>query len=215
MGFYARHVAPRMVSWVCGLGIYDGPRRTLVSEARGRVLEIGMGSGHNLRFYDPAKVEMLWGLEPDATMRRLAAPRIAAAPVAVRLLDLPGEEIPLEDDAVDTVLSTLTMCTIPDLARALAQVRRVLKPGGALLFLEHGEDPEEPVRRWQRRLEPAWKRFAGGCHLTRPIPRLIEDAGFRLERLETWRLAGASGRFVPSALKALGSFDYAGAAAID
>jgi ubiquinone/menaquinone biosynthesis C-methylase UbiE len=121
-------------------------------------------------------------------MRQLAEPRMRAAPFEIRLLDLPGEEIPLEDGSVDTVVLTYTLCTIPDGPRALAGMRRVLKSGGELLFCEHGEAPDPGVCRWQRRVEPIWRRIAGGCHLTRPVPSLISAAGFRIRELETMYL---------------------------
>jgi ubiquinone/menaquinone biosynthesis C-methylase UbiE len=144
-----------------------------------------MGSGINLPFYDPERVEFVWGLEPSEGMRRLAGERIAAAPFEVKLLDLPGESIPLDDKSVDTVLLTFTLCTISDFRQALAQMRRVLKPGGKLLFCEHGEAPDESVRKWQNRINPLWKKIAGGCNLNRPIPHCLEEAGFAIENLET------------------------------
>jgi ubiquinone/menaquinone biosynthesis C-methylase UbiE len=211
MGFYDTHVAPRIVSAACGLAITHRERHKIVPRARGRVLEIGMGSGHNLRHYDPAKVELLFGLEPGATMRRLAAPRIAAAPFEVRLLDLPGERIPLDDASVDTVVTTFSLCSIPDPLAALAGMRRVLKPGGELLFLEHGEDADERVQRWQRRVEPVWKRLFGGCHITRPIRRLIEQAGFTIRELEADNIPEA--KSAPAPIK-VASYEYRGVATV-
>ncbi|MEE9280337.1 MAG: class I SAM-dependent methyltransferase [Myxococcota bacterium] len=211
MGFYARHVGPRVVSAACSLRLYHERRRAVVSRARGRILEIGMGSGHNLRFYDPDRIEVLWGLEPGETMRKLAEPKLRKLPFQVRWLDLPGEQVPLDDDSVDTVLSTFTLCTIPDVSKALDQMHRVLKPGGQLLFLEHGEDPDEGVRRWQRRIEPTWKKLAGGCHITRPIPRLIEGAGFKIRELHAEHIVDP--RLLPRALR-VGTFDYWGQAEI-
>jgi ubiquinone/menaquinone biosynthesis C-methylase UbiE len=160
-------------------------REKVVPAAEGRVLEVGMGSGINLPFYDPSRIEFVWGLEPSEGMRRRAQKRLEAAPFEVKLLDLPGEAIPLDDDSVDTVLLTYTLCTIADFRQALAQMRRVLKPGGKLLFCEHGEAPDESVQKWQRRINPLWKRIAGGCNLNRPIPRCLEEAGFKVENLET------------------------------
>jgi len=153
-------------------------RRKVVPRARGRVLEVGMGSGLNLPLYDPEQVELVWGLEPASGMRNLAAKRVAAAPFEVRWLDLPGEEIPLEDASVDTVLLTFTLCTIPDWRSALAQMRRVLRPEGELLFLEHGLAPDASVRRWQQRITPFWRRCAGGCHLDRHTARCLREGGF-------------------------------------
>lgn len=185
MSFYGEHILPHLIDWACGDKNIDEQRSKVVPRAAGRILEIGMGPGRNLRHYDPRKVEMVWGLEPSEGMRRKARKKVARAPFEVRWLDLPGEEIPLEDDSVDTVLLTYTLCTIPDWRRALEQMHRVLRPGGRLLFCEHGEAPDDSVRRWQERVNPLWRKIAGGCNLHRPIPRLIEEGGFRVEDLET------------------------------
>ncbi len=134
-GFWKTHVAPRVVSFTCASSATHERRKEVVRQAQGRVLEIGIGSGHNLPFYDPSKIKMLWGLEPDETMRRLAAPRIAKTLFDVQLFHLSCEEIPLDRNSVDTVLSTYSMCQISDFGRALGEVYRVLKPGGSLLFL--------------------------------------------------------------------------------
>lgn len=188
MGLYERHILPFMINLSCGAPPILKQRAKVVPEAEGRVLEIGMGSGHNLSFYDPDKVEMVFGLEPSEGMRRKAQPNLAKSPVKVEWLDLPGEEVPLEDDSVDTVVLTYTLCTIPDFRAALSQMRRVLRPHGRLLFCEHGEAPDESVRRWQARINPLWKKVAGGCNLNRPIPTCLEEAGFRIEQLETMYL---------------------------
>jgi ubiquinone/menaquinone biosynthesis C-methylase UbiE len=188
MGLYERHVLPFMIDLTCGAPPILKQRAKVVPGAEGRVLEIGMGSGHNLSFYDPDKVEMVFGLEPSEGMRRKAQPNLARSPVKVEWLDLPGEEVPLEDDSVDTVVLTYTLCTIPDFRAALSQMRRVLRPHGRLLFCEHGEAPDESVRRWQARVNPLWKKVAGGCNLNRPIPTCLEEAGFRIEQLETMYL---------------------------
>jgi len=196
MGFYDKHIAPRMVDLACSLKDAQRQRRKVVPRAKGRILEIGMGSGHNLAFYDPEKVEMVWGLEPGEAMRKMCQPKAERAPFKVELIDLPGEEIPLEDNSADTVLTTFTLCTIPDAAAALAQMRRVLKPGGELIFLEHGESPDERVRKWQHRIEPFWKPMAGGCHVTRRIPEMIESAGFQIVEMESGYLPGLVGKLL-------------------
>ena len=183
MSFYADHVLPHIIDVACR-GV-DDTRRRIVPRATGRVLEIGMGPALNLPFYDRARVELVWGLEPSEGMRRKAADRIAASDLDVHWLGHPGEKIPLGDDVADTVVLTYTLCTIPDPEQALAEIRRVLKPGGHLLFSEHGEAPDERVRAWQHRLDPIWTRVAGGCHITRPIPDLIESAGFHIEEIES------------------------------
>jgi ubiquinone/menaquinone biosynthesis C-methylase UbiE len=162
----------------------------VVPRAEGRVLEIGMGSGLNLPFYDPERVEFVWGLEPSEGMRVKARERLAKAPFDVKWLDLPGEEIPLEDDSADTILLTYTLCTIPDFRAALQQMRRVLKPNGKLLFSEHGAAPDAGVRKWQDRLNPVWKVMAGGCNINREIPQALEEAGFRLQEIDTMYLPG-------------------------
>ncbi|RAW07673.1 SAM-dependent methyltransferase [Halomonas elongata] len=184
MSFYENRVLPHLLHLACGNKVIERQRAALVPEAQGRVLEVGMGSGLNLPHYDPRRVELVWGLEPSAGMRRKARRGIADAPFEVRWLDLPGEEIPLETDSVDTVVLTYTLCTIPDWHRALEQIRRVLKPNGRLLFCEHGMAPDEAVRQWQDRADPWWGRMAGGCHLNRAIPDLIERTGFGIQDLE-------------------------------
>ena len=167
------------------MNVISEQRRNVTPLAGGRVLEVGFGSGLNLPHYDAEKIDHLWALEPSETMRSLAAKRMAAAPFPIELLDLPGEEIPLDDDSADTVVITYTMCTIPDAASALEGIRRVLKPGGRMLFCEHGRAPDEGVARWQDRLDRMWGRLAGGCHLNRDIAGLILDAGFEIDRIET------------------------------
>ncbi len=190
MSFYEEHILPHIINCACCAKPIMKQREKVVPAAEGRVLEIGMGAGPNLRYYDPAKVTHLWGLEPSKGMRRKARKAVEAAPLAVEFIDLPGEEIPLEDNAVDTIVLTFTLCTIPGAVEAMQGMRRVLKPGGRLLFAEHGRAPDEHVRTWQRRIEPVWKRIAGGCHLTRDIPDLIRQGGFEIEQLEQIYLPG-------------------------
>jgi ubiquinone/menaquinone biosynthesis C-methylase UbiE len=145
----------------------------------GEVLEIGFGSGHNIPFYPPT-VTRVRGVEPSALAVRLAADRMRASTVPIEVVGLDGQRLDLPDQEVDHVLSTWTLCTIPDVEAALREVRRVLKPDGTFHFVEHGRAPDERVRRWQRRLEPAQKALAGGCHLTRPITELVEAAGLEI-----------------------------------
>jgi len=190
MGLYSRFVLPRMVNFACGLKPAMRQRAKIVPHARGRVLEVGIGTGLNLPFYDPAKVSKLWGLDPAPEMTQIARQAAAAAPFEVEFIGLPGDEIPLEDHSIDTVVVTYTLCTIPETTPALRQIGRVLRPGGELLFCEHGAAPDASVRRWQDRLNPLWKRIGGGCNLNRPIPALIEAGGFRIERLDTLYLPG-------------------------
>lgn len=185
MGFYERRVLPHIIDRVCSMGQIMKRRSQVVPQARGRVLEVGMGSGINLEFYDRDNVELVYGLEPSDGMRRKARDNLAHSPVPVEWLDLPGEKIPLPDQSVDTVVLTFTLCTIPDWRAALQQMKRVLKPEGRLLFLEHGLSPEAPVGRWQQRITPVWKPLAGGCHLDRPIDRLLREAGFHIDSMTT------------------------------
>jgi ubiquinone/menaquinone biosynthesis C-methylase UbiE len=188
MGFYDDHILPRFLDLACGAEPIGKQRQKVVPHAEGRVLEVGMGSGLNIPFYDPTRVEFVWGLEPSEGMRRRAEPRLAKAPFEVKWLGLPGEEIPLEDDSADTVLLTYTLCTISDFRTALAQMRRVLKPSGRLLFSEHGAAPDPGVRKWQDRLNPVWKKIAGGCNINREIPATLDEAGFKVQQIDTMYL---------------------------
>ena len=204
MGFYDRHILPRLLNAAMSAKPITYQRRKIVPRAEGRVLEIGFGAGHNLPFYDSSKVSHIWALEPAKEMRERAKERVAASPITLEFLDLPGEQIPLDTATADTVLVTYTLCTIPEVQRALGEMRRVMKPEGRMLFCEHGEAPDEGVRRWQSRLTPVWKAIGGGCHLGRAIPGLIRDAGFRIDSMETMYLPGTP-RFA--------GFNYWGAAA--
>ena len=159
-------------------------RERVVSSARGKVLEIGIGSGLNLPFYGSC-VEEILGLDPAPRLVAMAQEAAERNRAPVTLVTGSAETIPIGDSTVDTVVTTWTLCSIPDAAAALQEMRRVLKPGGQLLFVEHGLAPEESVRRWQNRLTPVWSRIGGGCHLNRPIRTLIESAGFGVVRLET------------------------------
>ena len=185
MGFYERYVLPRAINWACAAKPVREQRQEVVPLAQGRVLEVGIGSGLNLPHYDPAKVEQVIGLDPAEEMLRYARRKSGGLPFPVEYLTLTGAHIPLEDHSVDSVLVTYTLCTIPDPVAALDGMRRVLKPGGRLIFCEHGRAPDAAVRRWQGRLNPLWKRIGGGCNLNRDIPALIEAAGFRIDRLDS------------------------------
>jgi ubiquinone/menaquinone biosynthesis C-methylase UbiE len=190
MGFYDKHILPRMLNAAMSAKPITYQRRKVVPRAQGRVLEIGFGAGHNLPFYDATKVERIWALEPAAEMRARSAERRAASAIPLEFIDLPSEKIPLDAESADTVLVTYTLCTIPDVMAALGEMRRVMKPAGRMIFCEHGEAPDESVRRWQRRITPFWKKIGGGCHVGRQIPRLIADAGFRVDDMETMYLPG-------------------------
>ena len=187
MGLYADHLLPWLVDRAMQQKVLGPYRTRTVGAADGRVLEIGVGSGLNLPLYG-STVTAVVGIEPSPPLIRRARRRAVQRPIEV--IEGMAEALPLEDKSVDTVVTTWTLCTIPDAARALTEARRVLRPGGALLFVEHGRAPEPGVARWQDRLDPLWSRFAGGCHLNRPIDALIQAAGFRLDQLETSRVPG-------------------------
>ena len=181
---YERYLLPRLLRCACGSKPVQYQRKKVVPLAHGTVLEVGMGSGANLPFYEPNKVDLIYGLEPSEGMRALARPAVQASRLNVEIIDLPGEQIPLADDSIDCVLLTYTLCTIPDRPTALAQMRRVLKPGGQLIFCEHGLAPDQSTANWQRRIEPLWSKLAGGCHVTIPMPQVIHAAGFVIESLD-------------------------------
>lgn len=179
-GFYRRYILPPLLDRAMRDRRIARYRTPLLARSEGRVLEIGFGTGVNLRHYPPS-LETLDIVEPDAALNARAAQRIAAQSRAVRVHALSAERLPFDSSSFDTVVSTFTLCSIPDVARALQEVHRVLTPGGALLFLEHGLAPDESIARWQRRLTPLQKRIGGGCHLDRPIRPLIEQAGLQIE----------------------------------
>ena len=180
MGFrdwYAERVLPRAIDVACGSAGFRLPRADTVADTHGTVLEIGFGSGHNLPHY-PSTVDRLLAVDPSGRALEIATPRIERSPVSVELVGLDGQQIPIDDASVDCVVSTFTLCTIPDVRAALAEVRRVLRPGGTFHVLEHGLADEPGVQRWQRRVSPLQQRIAGGCHTDRHVPGLLSDAGF-------------------------------------
>ncbi len=181
MSIYEDRVLPRLINLACSSRPTRKQREKIVPRAYGDVLEIGFGSGLNLPHYDRDKVRRVFGLEPSDGMRRSAARNIETSSLDVELIDLPGEEIPLDDNSVDSVLVTYTLCTIPDAIAALRGMRRVLKPGGHLFFCEHGKAPDAGVYRWQQRLNGIWSRFSGGCNINRDIPELLYKGGFTIE----------------------------------
>jgi ubiquinone/menaquinone biosynthesis C-methylase UbiE len=189
MGFYRDRILPFVIHAAMRQRNLAAYRNRVVPAAEGRVLEIGIGSGLNLPFYS-RKAEHVIGLEPSPKLLSMARQVLRPAPGPVELVEGSAEAIPLEDRSVDTVVTTWTLCSIPDVARSLREMRRVLKPGGRLLFVEHGRAPDASVRWWQDHLNPAWKRLGGGCHLNRAIGPLIEGAGFQFERIETGYMRG-------------------------
>jgi ubiquinone/menaquinone biosynthesis C-methylase UbiE len=190
MSLYSKFILPNLVHFACGQRPAMRQRERVVPLAHGRVLEVGFGSGLNLPFYDASKVSKLWGLDPSPEMTRMAESRVQSAAFDVEIINLPIEEVSLESGSIDTVLVTYTLCTIPDIERATREMTRVLRPGGQLVFCEHGESPDANIRRWQNGINPVWKRIGGGCHLNRKIPRLIEQGGFTIRQMKARYLPG-------------------------
>jgi ubiquinone/menaquinone biosynthesis C-methylase UbiE len=190
MGIYTEHVLPRIINKVCGMKTANPLRERVCDGLHGKVVELGFGSGLNVPFY-PAEVSAVAAIEPTQVAWKLARRRLGASAIPVERAGLDGQSLPLPDDSYDAALSTWTLCTIPDAAAALRELRRVLKPGGRLHFVEHGLAPDERVRRWQHRLEPMQKRIFGGCHLTRPILDLLTDAGFSIAEVDIFYEEGA------------------------
>jgi ubiquinone/menaquinone biosynthesis C-methylase UbiE len=201
MGFYREHVLPRVVDRACGTKDLQRWRARVTEGLSGTLVEIGFGSGLNVPVY-PAEVTEVYAVEPALTARRLSEGRVADSHVAVHHIGLRGEEIPLDDDSCDGALSTFTLCTIPGVEQALAELRRVVRRGGRFHFLEHGRAPDPSVEAWQRRIEPVQKFVADGCHLTRDPVELVEAAGFEMDRADhrygqgpkpwTWFTEGAA-----------------------
>lgn len=190
MNPWERYVVPHLVSCACCSKPIMKQREKVVPKAEGTVLEIGCGAGANFAMYDGNKVDRLYALEPSEGMLKKARRKAGALGIgsSIEFLQTGAEAIPLEDDSVDTVVFTFVLCTIPDWKSALAETRRVLKPGGKIVFSEHGLAPDEGVAKWQRRIEPVWKPLAGGCHLTRDVEAMFAAAGFRLDEAETMYL---------------------------
>ena len=186
---YNRFVLPRLIHFAMSRSEMTRFRAARVPEARGVVLEVGIGSGLNLPFYSPA-VTRLYGADRSSELLAMAQPRIASAPFPVWLIRLDADRIPLADASMDTVVLTWSLCSIAGAADALREMRRVLKPDGALLFVEHGLSPDPVVRKWQNRLTPFWRRFTGGCHLNRKMDDLVRDAGFTITDLDTEYVPG-------------------------
>ncbi|PKQ09624.1 MAG: SAM-dependent methyltransferase [Alphaproteobacteria bacterium HGW-Alphaproteobacteria-12] len=188
MGLYERHVVPHIINCACGTKPIRYQRKKVVPLAEGTVLEIGIGTGLNLPYYDGAKVTRVIGIDPSEASWRLAGERARDLPFPVEFIGLSGEQIPLDDKSVDTVLCTFSLCTIPDPVKALEGMRRVLKPGGKFIFCEHGAAPDDNVLKWQNRINPVWKTLFGGCNINRKISSLIEEGGFHIAGLETMYL---------------------------
>lgn len=190
VGFWGRQVVPRAINRMCGIKASGPIRQRVCAGLSGDVVEIGFGSAMNLQFY-PAAVSRVDAVEPSEVAWRLGQRDLAASRIPVERTGLDAQSLPYEDGQFDAAVSTWTLCTIPDVEAALAELRRVLKPNGSLHFVEHGLAPDERVRVWQRRLEPLQKRLVGGCHLTRPIAELLREAGFMLTQVDEFYEQGA------------------------
>ena len=196
MSLYGRYVLPRMIDFSCATKPIRKQREKVVPSAAGRVLEIGVGSGLNFAHYDGAKITTVFGLDPSPELMAMAHAEAERVGIVFEALPVEAGEIPLENAEVDSVLVTYTLCSITDLNAALAEMRRVLKPAGRLLFCEHGAAPDRNIYRWQKRLTPLWRRIAGGCRLDRDMPAIITEAGFAIDTLDqmylpgTWRVFG-------------------------
>lgn len=190
MSFYHHYVFPWVLDLAMSSPMLRVPRDRTLAPARGRILEIGFGTGRNLTHYPPT-VKRIEAIDPDADLDRLSLPRIAHAAIAVDFHHLDAEHLPFEDAGFDTVVSTFTLCSIPDVVHALREIRRVLKPGGQFLFLEHGRSPDARVARWQDRLNRTWMPLAGGCHLNRPMRELISGAGLEIGPAQDYYLKRA------------------------
>lgn len=201
MGLYSRQILPRLVDLVLRGEKFGELRARYLEGVSGEVLEVGFGSGLNLPHYPP-KVARLWALDPATVGRQIASRRLEDVPFPVEFIGQTGEEIPLPAGSIDAAVSTWTLCTIPDPAQALHELRRVLRSGGSLRFIEHGRSPEPHVARWQDRLNPLQNRVAGGCNLNRKIDHLLLEAGFVLTRLDRFYLSGPK----------IGTYTYAGTA---
>lgn len=194
--FWDRHVMPRLIGCACASKPIMKQRVKVVPKAAGKVLELGIGGGLNLRFYDPARVESVFGVDPSAELRARAGAAERPEGLAVDIREGTAEALPFDDAAFDCVVCTFTLCSVQSPSAALAEARRVLKPGGRFLYCEHGLAPDAGVATWQRRIEPAWKAIAGGCHLTRPVTAAVAAAGFQV--------AASESRYLPGTPRVLG-----------
>ena len=184
MSLYDKYVLPKFLNCACGSKPVARQRKKVVPLAEGKVLEVGIGSGLNLPFYDKSKIDELWGLDPSEELSEMARKVADSEQMEVNFISSGAEDISLPDDHFDSVLVTYTMCTIPEVIRANGEIRRVLKNGGKMIFCEHGEAPDENIRKWQKRINPIWGKIAGGCNINRKIPSLIQDSGFDIIEME-------------------------------
>ena len=188
MGFYDKYILPTFLNCACGTKPMQYQRKKIVPFAKGDVLEIGIGSGLNLPFYDLDQINKIWGLDPSEELNSMAEKVARDIDIDVDLIIGGAEEIPLPENSIDTILLTYTLCTIPKVKDSIKEIERVLKPSGSMFFCEHGLAPDEKVAKWQQRLNPYWKKIAGGCNLNRDIPKIILDSSFKITKLETMYL---------------------------
>ena len=188
MSLYEKYVLPKFLNCACGSKPVSYQRKKVVPLAEGKVLEIGIGSGLNLPFYDKAKIDEIWGLDPSEQLSEMAKQVADKESMDVKFISSGAEDIPLPDNYFDCVLVTYTMCTIPEVQRANQEIRRVLKEDGKMIFCEHGEAPDQNIRKWQNRINPFWGKLAGGCNINRKIPSLIQDSGFDIIEMEAMYL---------------------------
>ena len=190
MGLYSKHVLPLCLDKACGIGPITKQREKIVPLAEGVVLEIGIGSGQNLPHYNADKVTKIIGVDPDEHIWKRSEGRRASCPIDIERIGLSGEEIPLASNSADSVVVTYSLCTIPDPVKALREMARILKPDGKILFSEHGKSPDVAVHKWQNRIDPLWKKLAGGCHSGRDIPALFDQADLKLRDLKEMYIPG-------------------------
>ncbi|MBC2840074.1 class I SAM-dependent methyltransferase [Robiginitalea sp. SC105] len=190
MGFYNKIILPKVIDWTCGQSPTMKQREKVIPQASGDVLEIGIGSGLNLPFYDATSVKSVIGIDPSPEIWKERDGDPDNLPFQFRYIETGAEDIPLGNNSMDTVVVTYSLCTIPDLAAAFSEIRRTLKPDGRLIFCEHGRAPDKAVARWQNRLNPLWKRLGGGCNLNRDIPAIITNNGFEITRMQTMYIPG-------------------------
>ncbi len=198
--FWEKHAVPRIIKFACSQPAVMKDRSEIVPRAQGEVLELGCGGGINLQFYDRSKVDRLTGLDPSAELLDYTRSEAKALGFQMDILDGIGEAMPFDDDSFDTVLTTFTLCSVQDGKQVLKEMRRVLKPGGKILFLEHGRAPDKGPEKWQQRIEPMWKHIAGGCHLHRPVSKLFAAEGFALQN--------AGGHYAPKTPRWLGWMEF-------
>ena len=184
LSFYDKYILPKLLNCACGSKPINYQRDKIVPLAKGIVLDIGIGSGLNIPFYNKSNIDHLYGLDPSDELLKIAKPLAKKNELEIEFLQCGAEAIPLPDQSIDTVLITYTMCTIPNIKLSNSEIMRVLKPEGQLLFCEHGLAPDKNIAKWQRRINPIWSKIAGGCNLNRDIPNLITSSGFKISNME-------------------------------